>query len=111
MKKREKILLVIKRIRDSFHESVATYTCGRCYHFAKILQEIYGGELYQFQGKQHCFIKIGDYFYDIHGDSEKRYYSQDFSKVSKLTKEDEMEWDSNYHSGTVELFQKKYINE
>ena len=65
--KRKKILSVIKRIRDSFHESVATYTCGRCYHFAKIIQEIFGGELYQDENKGHVYVKIDGHFYDIPG--------------------------------------------
>lgn len=108
--KREKILAVIKRIRDSFHESVATYTCGRCYHFAKILQEIFGGEIYEDESGEHCLIKIGKSYYDINGDAKKKYRKEDFTKTKKLSIEEECVWDSNYHSGTVELFQKRYID-
>jgi len=111
MKKREKILKVIKLIRDSFHESVATYTCGRCYHFAKILREVFGGDIYHFSDNSHCFTKIDNHYYDIYGDTEKKYHEEDFSKVTKLTKEEEWAWDSNFHSGTVELFQKNYIED
>ena len=110
-KKREKILTVIKLIRDSFHESVATYTCGRCYHFAKVLQGIFGGDIYGSENGSHCYTKIDEYYYDIHGDAEKRYHSTDFSKSKKLSIEDEFQWDSNYHSGTVVKFQELYLKE
>jgi len=110
-KKREKILTVIKLIRDSFHESVATYTCGRCYHFSKVLQGIFGGEIYESERGSHCYTKIDGYFYDIHGDAERRYHAADFSKSKKLSKEDEFVWDSNWNSGTVSKFHETYLKE
>ena len=109
MNKKEKhILAVIKRIRDSFTESVATYTCGRCYHFACILKEIFDGELYRTEDKNHVITKIGEKFYDIYGDCEFRYYEEDQKSYTKIKEDDVSLWDGNYHGVTVDMFMKKY---
>lgn len=110
-KEQERILMVTKRIRDSFSESVATYTHGRCYHFACILREIFGGELYFTSDRGHIIAKIGGKFYDIRGDVEYLYTTESPKDWKRMTKFDELNWDSNYGSGSVSMFLKKYNND
>ena len=99
-KKQKKIIKVIKLIRESFHESVAVYTCGRCYQFACILECIFDGVMYESGG--HVVCNIDGIMYDISGivDNDIKYI--------KLSEESSIAWDANYHSGDVNMFMKRY---
>ena len=106
--KEQKIHKVIKRIRDSFHESSATYTQGRCYQFACILREIFGGDLHFTKNKGHVVTKISGKFYDIQGDVEYHYGDESTADWVELTEQGEWNWDSNYHSGSISEYMNKY---
>ena len=58
---------VIKRIRDSFNNSVEVYTQGSCYKFAMILKEIYPyGKI--LTNQSHAIFELEDgRCYDITG--------------------------------------------
>lgn len=67
MERHEKIIAIIKAIRESFGASIAVYTMGNCYQFYEILKAIFeDGEAY-YDGN-HVWTKIGDKFYDIRGE-------------------------------------------
>ena len=54
-----KVLAVIKRIRESFDDSVKVYTEGSCVKFAMILKEIFpSGEIY-YNSHHAIFFKGG----------------------------------------------------
>lgn len=61
----ERVLTVIKVIRESFGGSIAVYTMGNCYQFYEILKAIFPeAEAYE---SGHVFTKIDGQFYDIRG--------------------------------------------
>ena len=83
----EKIINIIKTIRESFGGSVAIYTQGNCYQFYEILKSIFPeAEAYETGG--HVFTKINDQFYDIRGKLEKDYnlIPIDDSRIESFTK-------------------------
>ena len=62
----ERILSIIKAIRESFGGSVGIYTQGNCYQFYEILKAIFlEAEAYESGG--HVLTKINGEFYDIKG--------------------------------------------
>lgn len=82
----EKILSIIKAIRESFGGSVGIYTQGNCYQFYEILKTIFPeAEAYETGG--HVYTKIDDQFYDIRGKLEKDYnlILVDDSRIESLT--------------------------
>ena len=62
----ERILSIIKAIRESFGGSVAIYTQGNCYHFYEILKSIFP-EAEPYESGGHVLTKIDDNYYDIRG--------------------------------------------
>lgn len=64
------ILSLIKRIRDSFDNSVTVYTNGSCVKFAMILKEVYpqGNILYD---QNHAIFELNGKCYDINGYATK----------------------------------------
>ena len=62
---------VIKRIRESFSNSIEVYTCGSCYKFAMILKEIYPyGKI--LTNEDHAIFELRyGYCYDITGRVKK----------------------------------------
>ncbi len=64
------VLRLIKRIRDSFDDSVKVYTEGSCVKFAMILLEVYptGKILYDMS---HAIFEINGNCYDINGFAKK----------------------------------------
>ncbi len=65
----ERVLTIIKAIRESFGGSVAIYTQGNCYQFYEILKAIFPeAEAYE---SGHVFTKIDGQFYDIRGKLDK----------------------------------------
>ena len=69
-KETHKILKIIKRIRDSFDDSIKVYTKGSCVKFAMILKEIYprGEVLYD---SNHGIFEYENVCYDINGITKK----------------------------------------
>lgn len=65
-----KIESIIKRIRDSFDESVVVYTQGSCVKFCMILKEIFpsGKILYN---SDHAIFELNGLCYDVNGIAEK----------------------------------------
>lgn len=63
MNKVEKFIQVI---RDSFIGSQQVYTEGSCYHFYKILKQVFP-EAECWYNQDHIITKIDDEFYDITG--------------------------------------------
>lgn len=69
----DKILNIIKAIRESFGASISIYTMGNCYQFYEILKSIFP-EAIAYRSGGHVFTKIGDKFYDIKGQYDKSDY-------------------------------------
>jgi hypothetical protein len=67
MDKHEKIINIIKAIRESFGASIAVYTLGNCYQFFEILKTLFEDAEAYYDGN-HVWVKIGDKFYDIRGE-------------------------------------------
>jgi hypothetical protein len=67
MDRHEKIIAIIKAIRESFGASIAVYTMGNCYQFYEILKTIFKDAEAYYDGN-HVWTKIGDRFYDIRGE-------------------------------------------
>lgn len=68
MNKHDKIINVIKNIRESFGASISVYTLGNCYQFFEILKSIFeDAEAYYDQ--HHVWTKIDNKFYDIRGEN------------------------------------------
>jgi hypothetical protein len=63
---KQKVLRVIKRIRESFQGSEYIYTYGSCVRFAMILREIFpeGQVLYN---SDHAIFELNNTCYDIRG--------------------------------------------
>ena len=53
----------IKSIRKTFGEYADQ--SGGCYKFAKILVDLFDGDMYY--DNNHCIVKIEDHFYDLRG--------------------------------------------
>ena len=68
----ERIISIIKAIRESFGGSVGIYTQGNCYQFYEILKTIFP-EAEAYEGGGHVWTKIDGKFYDIRGKLEKDY--------------------------------------
>lgn len=68
--KRNQLLKIISRIRESFSDSVEVYTNGSCVKFCMILKEIYpeGNILYN---SHHAIFELDQMYYDIKGDTLK----------------------------------------
>lgn len=65
-----KILAIIKRIRESFDDSVEVYTSGSCVKFCMILKEMLptGNILYN---SDHAIFEYKNKYYDILGYAHK----------------------------------------
>lgn len=67
----QKALNIIKRIRESFKNSVEVYTSGSCYRFALILKEVFPkGEILTNQSHA-IFEQYEDSCFDIQGRAKK----------------------------------------
>ena len=83
----EKILTIIKAIRESFGGSIGIYTCGNCYQFYEILKTIFP-EAEAYESGNHVFTKIDGNFYDIRGklnSKEIHLIPVDDSRIESLT--------------------------
>lgn len=101
----KKILIFIKVIRDSFHDSCLVYSYGGCYGFHKILKHTFPKAKPYFDDEDKCHVctKIGDNFYDIKG---KLYCGLD--KVIPMTKLDIEEWEVTSDGQRIEWMVAKY---
>ena len=62
------------------------WTDGNCYYFALILRERFGGEIYYVPVEGHFVCKIGEKYYDFHGECS-RFYSKPVT-LEKIAKDD-----------------------
>lgn len=89
--KHKDIEAFIKTVRESFQDAWIIYTHGACYGFYRILKHSFpGAQPYCSEEWDHIITKIGDKFYDIHGecidtDLKKTYI--DKKAMSKRQKE------------------------
>lgn len=67
MNRHPKILRFIASIRNSFPESVKTYTQGCCFGFHLILKEVFP-DATAYYNSDHVITKVDDKFYDITGE-------------------------------------------
>lgn len=55
----------ISLVRDSFVGAEHVYMNGSCYYFAKMLQTVFGGELWETHS--HVYLRLNGGYYDIRG--------------------------------------------
>lgn len=65
----EKVLNIIKAIRESFGGSVAVYQFGNCYQFYEILKTVFP-DAEAFYDGNHVWTKIDGKYYDILGEKK-----------------------------------------
>ena len=63
----DRVVALIKAIRESRDDSQVAYMNGSCYHFYKILRAVFP-EAVPFYDSNHVVTKIGEKFYDIRGE-------------------------------------------
>ena len=96
-KKTEVRMINPNSFRQSIRELFGSFPegSGGCYKFARLLRDLYGGEI--FYNNDHCITKIQDKFYDLFGEYEEdgivRYFNEqrliefpisDFLPISKF---------------------------
>jgi hypothetical protein len=83
----ERIVSIIKVIRESFGGSVGIYTQGNCYQFFEILKTIFS-EAVAYESGGHVYTKIDGQFYDIRGKLKKDLHLilVEDSRIESLTK-------------------------
>ena len=68
MEKSDRILNIIKSIRESAGPAIAIYTYGNCYQFYEILKFIFTNAE-AFYDYNHVWTKIDNKYYDIRGEA------------------------------------------
>ena len=79
-KKTEGKMIDPNSFRQSIRELFGSFPegSGGCYKFARLLRNLYGGEI--FYNNDHCITKIQDKYYDLFGEYEEdgivRYFNE-----------------------------------
>ena len=76
----------IEKFKTEFGNNTVenVFTSGYCYHFAIILQNLFGGEIIYYPISNHFATKIGGSIYDITGklELEEEYYKwEDYKRI------------------------------
>lgn len=70
------ILNYIIELRSSIPNSVYRYLHGDCYKLARTLVNIFGGEVYMNNQRDHAIAKIRGKYYDINGSISLKHSDQ-----------------------------------
>jgi len=76
----------IENFKSDWNEEYleTVFTCGNCYHFAVILEKLFGGTIYYDTWLGHFITLIGEDYYDICGKVD----------MSRIYKEEQLyNWD------------------